>query len=220
MFTHLIFSWKFACRVWLVIIFLLLFMQQIFLECQLMPDSGPRPYTQGCSDLALSRCPWRAPHTSSNGFPCICQWDRWISAPEFLSSEPYPFIAMPYENPMKAVSLSPRTKVCMRTVSVGILSVNSDRKLNSDQLGSLLTHITENSKEEIYLQVWLDTGAQTLSLEPRLFSLPIFQLHLLHLQTGSALVVSRQMWNQYFEQSWPKWGTNMETFRVFSNYFF
>lgn len=126
------FFWKSACTVWLVIIFLLFFMQQIFLECQLMPDSGFGPYMQGFSDLALPRCPWKGPHAPFNGFPCICQWDHWISAPGFLSSEPYPLLAMPYENPMKVMSLSPRIRVCICTVSIRILSVDSDKKLNSD----------------------------------------------------------------------------------------
>lgn len=110
---------------------------------------------------------------------------------------------MPYENPMKAVSFSPRTRVCMCTVSVRILSVDSDRKLWLAR-ESIDPHNRKLQRGDLPSSMAWCRGSNSIIgtqvvLSPHL-SAP-FSLGILRSQTGSALVVSRQMWNQYAEQS-------------------
>lgn len=84
------------------------------------------------------------------------------------------FYSNAYENLRKAMSLSLRKKVSV-LYQLGLFLLTAIE--NSTQIGSvsLLIHITENSREECCLQVWLDAGAQTLTLGPRWFSLLVSQ---------------------------------------------
>lgn len=90
---------------------------------------------------------------------------------------------------------------------------------NSKQIGSgsLLAHISENSREQGYLQVWLDAGVRTLSLGPRLFSRLVSQLYSGHTPFSDRIspMVSRQLCNQYLEQSQLR-GLNKQNHFVFS----
>lgn len=209
MFTHSIFSWKrsgkFACKVWLVIIFLLVSIQRIFLECQLMPASGFQILPVQPADLVQLFCDIREKVHCPFSCPCVCQWGRWVGSPELLLPEPFPPPAVPFGHLLRAASF-PREGMDWYTVPIRTASTDSAE--NKTQL--VFTDLRN-------WQLWgTDYLQEQLDLELSLSTSCWLPSPLALLSTGCTVIPREGLHGQFKAAAepglwagWTNWGPNL-----------